>query len=816
MKWLIILFLLTSTFLSAQKTGVSGSVIEAETGAPIPFASVFFQDSKIGTETDFDGNYDLESYYSTDSLVVRASGFASQTVYIKKDQTQVMNFRLEPITQTTDEVYIRAPDEKPSTVLHRRIVNNKPINNKEKLGAYQYETYNKIQLDLNNIGEQFGDRKIVQNLNLVMDYLDTLNGDKFLPLILTESLSDFYYRTNPKLKKEVVKASRITGIENLEVNQFLGEMYQDINVYENYIGIFDKSFISPIADFGRAFYKLYLKDSAFIGNQWCYLLTFEPKRKGDLTFAGEMWVHDTTYAVKQWSANVAEDVNINYVNGFYLEQEFEQVEEEVWMMTSDKLIVDLKALEKSKLVGFYGRKLTTRRDFVINTPKPPDFYRASENVVVLDEAGKRTPEYWKANRHKPLNNQEEDIETMIDSLNEVPLFKAFKNITFMITTGFYPLGKIEVGSAGSLFSFNTVEGFRNQIKLRTSNDFSERIEFSGKLAYGYKDEKFKYGGGIRYNVTPKKRGMLSLFYDYDIQQLGLSEEAADIDGAFGSIFRTQPLDQLIMVETFGAKFEKDLWKSFIVTAGAKWENMGALGAAEFRIPTSSVSYQFIDEISTFETSLKIRYAKNEEFIAGAFDRISLRSKYPAISLEGVLGIKGVLGSDYEYQKLELKMSHSPKLGIFGKLYYEIYGGIYFGEAAYPFLKVHEGSQTYWFQTLAHNRMNYFEFISDRYVGASAEQHFNGLFFDRVPLVRKLKWRLVASAKAVYGDVSERQTTEMLLPENTKSFGNVPYVESAIGIENIFKVFRIDAIWRMTHLDPGVSPVGIRAKFLIRF
>ncbi|PWH85469.1 DUF5686 and carboxypeptidase-like regulatory domain-containing protein [Brumimicrobium oceani] len=816
MRWLFIFFLLTTNFLSAQKTGVSGTVVEDETGEPVPFASVFFQDSKIGTETDFDGKYAIESYYATDSLIVRASGFASQTVYVKRDEAQVINFRLEPITQTTEEVYITAPDEKPSTVLHRRVVNNKPINNKEKLGAYQYETYNKIQLDLNNIGDQFEDRKIVQNLNLVMDYLDTMDGDKYLPLILTESLSDYYYRTNPKKKKEVVKASRITGIENLEVNQFLGEMYQDINVYENYIGIFDKSFISPIANFGRAYYTLYLKDSAFIGKQWCYLLSFEPKRKGDLTFTGEMWIHDTTYAVKEWSATVADDANINYVNGFYLEQEFEQVEKEVWMMTSDKLIVDLKALENSKLLGFYGRKLTTRKNFLINTPHPPDFYKSSENVVIEAGANKRSEEYWREHRHVPLNKQEEDIDVMIDSLNEVPLFKAFKNFSFLVTTGFYPMGKFELGNLKSLISYNTVEGFRNQIQLRTSNDFSERIEFSGRLAYGYLDEKFKYGGAIRYNVSPKKRGMLKVFYDYDVKQLGMPSNAEDIDGALGSLFRTQPLDQLIMTETFGTNIEKDMGKNFIITAGVEWKKLGALGATQFRIPTSSISFSPIEDISTFETSIKIRYAKNEEFISGTFDRISVGSKYPAISLESILGIKGVLGSDYEYQKFELKLSHSPKLGIFGKLYYEIYGGVVLGEAAYPFLKIHEGSQTYWFQNSAHNRMDYFEFISDRYVGVSAEQHFNGLFFDRVPLLRNLKWRLVASAKSVWGDISEKQSQQMLLPDNTKLFGNTPYLESAIGIENIFKVFRVDAIWRITHLEPGVSPVAIRAKFRIRF
>ncbi|PKR81396.1 hypothetical protein CW751_04890 [Brumimicrobium salinarum] len=816
MRWSLLILLLVHINIYAQKTGVSGLVTEKETGEPVPFASVFFKDSKIGTETDLDGKFMLSSYYATDSLTVRASGFASQTVAVVKDKTQEINFQLGPVTQITEEVVIRAPDEKPSTILHRRVVRNKNINNKAKLTSYEYESYNKIQLDLNNIGDKFSDRKIVQNLDVVMEYLDTMNGGQYLPLILTESLSEYYYRTNPKKKKEVVKASRITGVENLEVNQFLGEMYQDINVYDNYIGIFDKSFISPIANFAMGYYRFRLTDSMFIDNQWCYQLTFKPKRKGDLTFEGEMWIHDTTYAVKQWTASVADDANINYVNGFYLEQMFNQVEDEVWMLTYDRLIVDLKVYEKSKLLGFYGRKLTTRKDFVINKPHPVDFYKTSENVVIEDGAEDRDEAYWKKHRHVPLNKQEEDIDVMIDSLNEVPLFKAFKNLTFLATTGFYPLGKVELGNIKSLISYNTVEGFRNQIQLRTSNDFSERIELSGKVAYGYLDQNFKYGGGIRYNITPKKRGMLNLFYDYDVKQLGLGDNAEDIDAAFGSLLRTRPLTQLTLVEKFGVRLEKDIGKSFIFTVGGQWKNLTALGATQFRVPTSSISYHHINDISTFETSLKIRYAKNEEFISGTFDRISIGSKYPIFSLEGVLGIKGILGSDYEYQKLELKMKHSPKLGVFGKLFYEVYGGIYFGQAAYPLLQIHEGSQTYWFQSAAHNRMDYFEFISDRYVGATAEHHFNGLFFDRIPLVRKLKWRLVASAKSVWGELSDKQKTVMMIPDNTIPFGNTPYVESAIGIENIFKVFRVDAVWRMTHLREGDAPVGIRAKFTIRF
>ncbi len=817
MKWrLFIPFLFVCAFLSAQKTTVSGVVEDEASGEPIPFAKVFFKNTKTGTETDLDGRFFLSSYYASDSLVVRASGFESLTLGVVRDQAQELFLKLGPVAQITEEVTIRAPKEKPSTTLLKRVIKNKYINNKEKLNAYQYETYNKIQLDLNNLSDEFKDRKIVQNLKVVMDYMDTMDGENILPVILSESLSDYYYRTHPTKKKEVIKASRITGVDNLKLNRFLGDMYQDINVYENYIGVFDKSFVSPISNFALGFYKFHLTDSMFIDNNWCYLLEFEPKRKGDLTFNGEMWINDTTYAVKKWSATVSKSANINYVNGLYLEQKFDQIQPEVWMLTSDRLIADLKIYRKSKLVGFYGRKLSTRENFVINQPHPPSFYNTRDVVEVLDSADKRDEAYWRKHRHNPLNIQEKGIDVMIDSLNETPLFNFFKNLTHMATTGFYPLGKIEVGSIRSLISYNKVEGLRNQIKLRTSNDFSRRVELRGRLAYGYKDQKFKYGGGVRFNVTPKKRGMLDVYYDLDVKQLGLGDEAGDIDAAFGSLLRTKPLTQLTLIEKLGAKFEKDLGKSVIITASGQWKELTALGETQFRIPTSSVSFNHIEGFRTFETSLKIRYGKNEEFISGAFDRISVGSKYPILTLEGILGIKGVFGSGYEYQKVGLTLEHSPRLGILGIMYYSVYGGIYFGSAPYPLLNIHPGSQSYWLQSSAHNLMDYYEFISDRYVGATLEHHFNGLFFNLIPGVRKLKWRIVVTGKSTWGRISDRQKEVMLLPDNTKQFGDVPYVESAIGIENIFKFFRVDLVWRMTHLEGDRSPLGVRAKFSIRF
>lgn len=329
---LIFLHCCLLSFAFAQTTKVSGKVFDKETKEAIPLAKVFYQYTKTGTTTDFEGNFSLESYYVSDTLVIRASGYEPFVMYVNTKITDEQYFEIGMDAEVLDmeEVNILPPDESPSTILHKKVIRNKAINNKEKLEAYEFESYNKIQLDLNNIGDAFEDRKVIQKLDVLSDYIDSDTSGKILPMIMSESFSNFYYRTNPNRKKEVMLASRVTGVDNLELSQFTGEMYQDINVYDNYITIFDKSFISPIAGFARSFYYFVLEDSATIDGNWCYKMSFRPKTRGDLSFVGEMWIHDTTYAVKSWHATVAEKANINFIKDFYLEQEFQQVEKEVW------------------------------------------------------------------------------------------------------------------------------------------------------------------------------------------------------------------------------------------------------------------------------------------------------------------------------------------------------------------------------------------------------------------------------------------------------------------------------------------------------
>ena len=801
-----------------QKTKVYGTVWDAITGERMPFVKVQFKNSKFGTTTDSLGNYVIETYYATDSIQFSFSGYLTSTFGVELDQVQEFNVKMITKISEVNEIIIRPPDEFPSTRLHKRVIANKQINNKEKLLSYQYEVYNKMQLDLNNIGEKFSERDVVKRLDLIMDYLDSAdNGKNYLPVLLSESLSDFYFRNNPKTRREIVHGTRITGIDNLQANQFLGDMYLDINIYDNNINMFNRAFISPLADYARSFYRFYLDDSTFIGDQWCYKLRFSPKRTGDMTFEGEMWIHDTTYAVKSIKAHLSPWANINYVQDLYFEHTFQQVAKEVWMLTREKMIVDFKITKNTEVYGFYGRKLSSRTNFVINEKKSDSFYHADNTVEFEDSSKVRNDAWWESRRHEPLSEQENGIVNMVDSLNHMPFFKMLKNLTYFATTGYYPIGKIEIGNAFSLVSFNPVEKFRTGLALRTSNQFSRRIEFGGRIAYGFLDQKIKYGLSVRYNITPKKRGMLTTYYNYDIEQIGISPTAASIGSTFGTVFRTGPLDKLTFVKKAGINLEKDVRKDLVLYGGFEWKEFTALGKANYvQLNQKTGTSDTINTIRTSEITARVRWTKDEEFLSGSFDRSSLRSKYPIFSLQGIFGIKGFFGGFYNYQKIEFQMEHNRQIGVFGRIRYGTTAGYIFGSAAYPFLKVHEGNQSYWLLTTAFNKLNFFEFVSDRYVGGFVENHWEGLFFDRIPLIKKLKWRLVTTGRITYGSISQRNLDIMKLPEGTRFFGNTPYAEVSIGIENIFKIGRVDLVYRLTHLDPGMNPMGIRARWSLIF
>lgn len=810
----------------AQTTKISGKVTDGKTGETIPFASIAFIDSRIGASSDMDGNYVIDTYYPTDSIRVTSVGYIARGFAVKKDKAQIIDIVLQPNSFELAEVVIKPTEENPAFGILRRVIRNKPVNNREKLAAYQYDAYNKIEFDLNNITEEFSQKKLFKPFAFIFDNIDSTDAKPYLPIFMTESLSEVYYRQAPKKQREFIRGTKVSGIENESVSQFMGDMYQNVNIYDNFLVIFGKNFISPIADGGKGYYDYYLTDSAFVGKYWCYKLKFSPKRPQELAFNGEMWISDTTYAVHRIEAGIASGANLNFVQGFWVKQQYDQVQNEVWMLTRDELVVDLNVIrdtgEKNKnaVQGFYGRRTATYKDFVINQVKPPEFYEGVDDVVIELDPLSLGADYWDQNRHVPLTAKENAIYHMVDTMKTIPRFRTYVDIVSTIVTGYYEKGKVELGPYFTTISYNPVEGMRFRAGGRTSNDFSTWLEFEGYTAYGLLDERFKFGLATRGFISKEPRLLYRASYKHDIEQLGQSINAFRNDNILGSVFRRNPNTKLTDVEEWKASLEREWFHGFTNEVMVRYRTLQPLGALRYERLKFEPGPQLtnVGSIRTAEVSLNTRFAYGEKYVSGEFDRIAVGIlKYPTLELHLAYGVPDALNSDYEYTKIVARSYKRWQLGALGWSRTTIEGGRIFGTLPYPLLAIHSGNETFYLDDASFNTMNFFEFISDRYVQFFGEHHFEGLFLNRIPLMRRLKWREVATFKAVAGDLSSKHYTELLLLPGMYSLYNGPFMEASAGIENILKVLRFDIIWRLRYNDhERTAPWALRAKLYINF
>lgn len=813
----LIVALLATVSGWAQKTLVTGRVMDAETSEALPYVNVFFKDSKIGTTTDEHGNYRIETYYATDSLVASFVGYNRLAKRVRKDQSQVIDFALR-VAGVDLEVVTVVADKKakdPAVEVMKKVVKNKPANNREKLSAYEYAVYNKLEFDMNNVTEGFTDRKVLKPFEFVFENIDSTSEDKaFLPIFLTESVSRFYYRKQPRSSMEVIEATKVAGVKNESVSQFMGDMYQGTNVYDNFIEAFDKSFVSPLSDFGSLSYHYYLMDSARIDGRKCYKIAFLPRRKGELVFEGEMWINDTTYAVKQIAATITADANINWVNAFSVYHEYDQVENEVWMLTMEKVVADFNVSEKT--IGFYGRKTTYYSDFVINKPQPDNFYSRLNNIEVTEGAMAHDDSFWQTQRPEKLSENESRVYEMVDTMVQIPAFRTYVDLITLFVNGYYEMRYIDLGPYFTAFSFNQIEGPRFRLGGRTNSDFSNRIELSAYLAYGTLDQQFKYQGATRLFLSEKPRQILSLSTRRDLEQLGSSSNAWRTDNILSSVFRRTPNNQLNAFEEYKASYQVEFFPGLSATAGFNRRDIWSVGTIAFEKPATNGTLQPLERLSTTELNLSARLAINEKFISGNLDRISLGTNWPVLQANATAGLGGWLGGEYNYQRLTIVLQDKITFNPIGWSEFTAEVGRVWGTVPYPFLMMYPGNQTYFYDDYAFNLMNFYEFVSDRWATLFWTHHFNGLVLNRIPVMRKLRFREVATVRAAAGELAANHGSELNFPTTLHKL-RTPYVEGGVGIENILKIFRVDALWRFTYLNhPDIVPFGVRLTFQFDF
>jgi len=814
--YFLLLILVSMTFY-AQTYTISGKVFDSESKEPLPFVPVLIKGTTVGGTTDFDGNYSITTSKLGDSIVATYVSYKKLTRAIKRGENQVVNMPMVLEGVNLLEVVVKA-GENPAHRIIRNVIANKEFNNKRKLDAYQYETYNKVEFDLNRIPKEMREKKLFKPIKFVFDNVDSLNsGEKpSLPIFITEAISEVYFRSNPTLKKEVIKANKITGIENTSVTSVMGDMYQNINVYDNHILVFNKDFVSPISDNGFFYYKYYLEDSLFIGSTRCYQIRFKSKRPQELCFSGNMWISDTTWAVKRLEMSIPKDANINFINAANIVQEFTQIDS-TWMLSKDRLVIDF-AMNKNQ-VGIYGRKTTSYKDFKINQPKETKFYEFGDKIVVEDSALLYSNDFWDKNRHDSLSIREKKIYHMIDTIKTLPVYRTWVDVLTIFVSGYKVVNNFEIGPYFNLVSYNKVEGLRTRFGGRTSNKFSRWYELQGYVAYGFKDEKFKYSLGFKSFISKKPhRQLIGMTYKSDYEILGQSQNGFSQDNIFASLFRTSPLTNLTRVDQTYAWYEREWVDGLTSKVTLIGRTITPLIANVYTYYKNDGSIATKENIRNTEVRLNMRFAYKEKFISGDFSRISLGTKWPVMQVTYAKSLQNAFRGEYDYQKVVLNVSDRIRLiSLLGYTDYTAEVGKIFGAVPYPLMELHGGNETYVYDYMSFNMMKYYEFASDQYASVGLFHHFEGLLFNKVPLLKKLKWREVVTCKALWGSVNEKNRKTLIFPTTLNALGNEPYVEVTAGIENIFKVFRIDALWRSTYLRPkAIDNFGVKFGFQLAF
>ncbi len=801
--------------LSFSQTIITGMVYDKTTKEPLPFVNVVFQHSTVGTITDYQGNYYLKTNNPKDTLIATCLGYDIQRVKILKNGYQELDFYLSE-TSLSIEAVVVTPGENPAFRILDSIKAYRKQNNPDRFEAYQYKTYNKLRLDINNIDKEFKDRRLLKQFQFIFENMDTSEvfGKNYLPALISESVSRFYYQKSPSVEKEVIEAFQISGIENNTMSQFSGKMYQRLNIYDNFITMFEPGFISPIADFGRLYYKYILEDSASLDGNWCYKVAFKPKRTQERTFFGYFWVADTSWAIKKIQLRVSSDVNINFMNDLVAINEYSQINDSTWFLSKEDLFIDFNIADKS--FGFFGRKQATYSDITLDEPIPDEITRLMTNTYVMEDSLERNENYWQENRQVDLDEEEANIYVMVDSVKQVPAFKTMYSFVELLFDYYYVVGNFELGPYYTFYSHNPIEGHRIKFGGRTSNNFSTKYRFGGHLAYGFSDQRFKYGLNteIMFDRDPRRR--LELTYNNDMRQLGKSQNAFMDDNILETMLRRRPNYKLTMMDQYTAIYEHEWFQGFSNT----------FNVTHFRLYSSPyVQFQELNpqgdpiskgSIATTEVTISTHFAYKEKFLLGKFERKSLGSIYPVLDIDFTYAPKDALKNKYEYYKLRVQVTDKIETNPFGYTRYLITAGKIFGQVPYPFLELHEGNETYAYDVYSYNMMNYYEFVSDQYASIFAEQHLQGFFLNKIPLLRRLEWREVASAKFLVGGVSDKHQSVMAFPDGLKGL-TVPYGEAGIGIENILKLFRVEALWRLSYLDnPDIQKFSARVMMQLTF
>mgnify|MGYP003632725326 FL=1 len=825
----IALFILGLCSAFAQ-TKVSGYVFD-EFNEPVSFANVIFKGSTEGTITNENGKFYLESGETWNVLTVSFIGYETLNIPLEKKVNYNLKFTLKEATAQLDAVVIvsgkQSKKNNPAIDLLRKIWANKRSNGLKQFKQYEYDKYEKVEFDLNTIDSALIKSKLFKGMEFIFEEVDTssITGKTYLPIFINEAVSKVYGDNVINKTKEDLLGNKNSGFsDNQIIIDFVDDLYTDFNVYDNYLKFFDKSFVSPLSKTGISTYNYVLSDSTFIGDKWCYNIIYYPRRKNELTFKGDFWVADTTYAIKEINLQASKSANINWVKEIYIEQEFEVLNDSLFLVTRDYMLSDFAFNKKEKSRGVYGKRTTLYNNYKFDIEKDKKFYE--KDVYNYDkDIYNRGEEFWDDNRLEKLNKDEKGVYKMLDTLKTVKKFKRLYNLGSILASGYIEFNTLplDYGPVFSTFGYNEVEGIRLRTGGRTYFGPNDLWRIEGFLAYGFQDDKFKYGISGKWLLNKKSRLIISGGKRRDVEQIGASlTTSTDVLGrslASSSVVSTGANDKLTNINLTSLAIEAEPWQNVIFRLGGNYRTL------ESASPTFSLDYNtptgIASEIKQYETNLSVSYFPRRKMTGFGVERRVANDYFAHLFTQVTRGDKSILNSDFDYTKVQFSYTQPWQMGGFGRLYTTIEVGKTFGEVPLGLLSVIPGNQTYFSIYNTFSQLDFYEFVSDTYASFHFEHNFNGRLFSRIPFLRKLNLREIVSVRGVLGSLSEENIALSNVASNPNNLqliapSNEPYYEYSLGIGNIFKVFRIDFNFRGNYKDniqyPNARKFGVTGSF----
>lgn len=825
---------------------IKGLVTDSVSGEPLPYVSIIVKGTTTGAATDLDGRFSLTVPSSASGKMLEVSylGYSTKQVPLKSGQS--LSIQLAPTGIALNEVVVKPGRERyrrrdnPAVAFVKNVIERRDANDPRNHDYYSYDRYQKMVFAMNDYKPKKREDGKTGKFDFLEEFIDTLDvGTTILPISEKEHFETVYYRKEPHSEKRLVKGDKSAGVDEVfsrdGIQQFLNEAFREVDIFRNNIPLFLQRFVSPLSSLGPTFYKYYLMDTLEIDGQKCMDLGFVPFNSESFGFTGHLYVTlDSTYFVRRVLLNVPKDINLNFVSHMTIDQTFRREPDGTRLITKDDIRVNFKLSEKSK--GMFAQRLIvySNHSFEPDTAQLAIFEQPAPSIT-LKEAYTQTDKFWEENRPQEGRRRNPNtVDKLMAKLRSIPIFYVTEKIVTILVSGYVPAtkdeanNKFEFGPMNTTISGNAIEGARFRIGGTTTPQFHKRLTLDGFAAYGVRDKKMKYDALVEYSFIDRKQyrkefpmHSIRFEYMYDINKLGQQYMYTSKDNFLLAIRRKRDT-RATYLRKAELTYTREHYNGISYSAVLRNKREYATPYAVFDRINADGSLTSLDHYDMTELELNFRYGYNEKFYQTRNNRIPITFDAWVFNLSHVMGWKGFLGSSYNYQRTDIGLQKRLWFSAFGYTDIILKAGKVWTKVPYPLLILPNANLSYTIQPEAYTNMNAMEFINDEYASWDVTYYMNGLLLNRIPLIKKLKWREVFCFRGLWGHLSDKNnpaksTGLFAFPEGSMTLGKAPYMEASVGIENIFKFLRLDYVWRLNYRDnPDIQTHGVRCTMRIQF